>query len=346
MLEEIIINRTRESNKSYSFQNDENPRVISEYWFQETPEGKTFFLVFYTQACRYSKCLGCNLPSKMSQHHIGYKDIMRQVDSVFHFILSKEDRKDIKKIIISNNGSILDEDTFSTTALIYLIAKINLMCPNVKIVSIETRPEYVDMEELEVISRALYERETPASLEIAIGFEAFNDKIRNEYFNKGLSLKSFESLAEKISSTNSRFQQKYPNEFVPMKLKTYFMLKPTSGLTDQEAVDDIIKGIDYLHKITFKYNIEINMHLNPTYVAKGTQLETDFNAGVYQPPNLMMTKKAAYHAHDKNISVFLGLYDEGLAVEGGSFVSQSDYDQKLVAVLNEFNITQNFKLLE
>lgn len=344
--EDLLIKRTQDSQKKYLFQNDANPRIISEYWFQSTPEGKTLFLVFYTQACRYSKCLGCNLPSKMSQHHIGFSDIMSQVDSVFNFYISNIEKQEICKIIVSNNGSVLDEDTFSTTALMYLIAKINLMCPNVSVVALESRPEYVDMEELEVLSRALYEGSTPSSLEIVIGFEAYDENIRNNHFRKGLNLSTFENLAQKISITNERFLKKYPDEFMPMKIKAYFMLKPVPGLSDEDAIKDVHDGIDFLHKMANIYKLDVNMHLNPTYVAKGTILEEEFLKQTYFPPTLEMTRQAAVYAKDKNISLFIGLFDEGLAVDGGGFIKDNDEDKRLFGLLSQFNETQNYSLLQ
>ncbi len=90
----------------------------------------------------------------------------------------------------------MDQDTFSTTALMYFTAKMNMHCPNISTLTIESRPEYIDPEELEVLSRAIKEGDTPTELEIAIGFEAFNDKIRNEYFYKGLTFDVVEKLAK------------------------------------------------------------------------------------------------------------------------------------------------------
>lgn len=121
---------TREAGKTYLFITQQDTTKPAQYWFQNPPEGLTLFIVFYTLACRWSKCLSCNLPSKMSKDHIPFGDIMAQVDYVFNTILTKEQVKELRKIIISNNGSILDEKTFSTTALIYLIAKMNLHCPS------------------------------------------------------------------------------------------------------------------------------------------------------------------------------------------------------------------------
>lgn len=339
-----IVKRTKDSNKSYNFDESHNPRLPAEYWFQHTIEGETLFIVFYTQACRYSKCEGCNLPSKMSLQHVDYKHIMKQIHMVFHNILSSEKKKSLKKIIVSNNGSVLDEDTFSTTALIYLIAKINLECPNVEVVTLETRPEYVDMEELEVLARALREGDTPSALEIAIGFEAYDDTIRNDHFKKSMSLKQFEDIVIKMSDVNKRFDAKFKHQFKKMRLKTYFMLKPVPEMDETDAVVDIRAAIRYLNNIATEYDIDINMHLNPTYVAVGTELETAFNEGRYTPPQLKTVVTSIIHAADKNITIFVGLNDEDLTIEGGSFIREGDKD--LIAALDEFNYTQNYELLK
>jgi uncharacterized Fe-S cluster-containing MiaB family protein len=87
----------------------------------------------------------------------------------------------------------------------------------------------------------------------------------------------------------------------------------------------------------------MNMHLNPTFVARGTLLEKYFIQGKYSPPTLLDTAKAAAYADGKNISLYIGLYDEDLAVEGGSFIREGD--ETILARLEEFNRTQNFSIL-
>ena len=74
---DAMLKRTKMALKSYTFNDHSNPRVPAQYWFQETPEGLLLFLIFYTQACQYAKCSGCNLPSKMSQNKIECVDIMK-----------------------------------------------------------------------------------------------------------------------------------------------------------------------------------------------------------------------------------------------------------------------------
>ena len=61
----------------------------------------------------------------------------------------------------------------------YNVCYTKLLRPGIETLTLETRPEYVDWEELEVLSRALKEGETQTTLEVAIGFEAFDDTIRN-----------------------------------------------------------------------------------------------------------------------------------------------------------------------
>jgi uncharacterized Fe-S cluster-containing MiaB family protein len=102
--------------------------------------------------------------------------------------------------------------------------------------------------------------------------------------------------------------------------------------------------VDYLDSIAKKYSLEINMHLNPTYVATGTELAHAFSRGEYTPPTLESVRKAALHAKNTSVSVFIGLNDEGLAVPGGSFIR--DGDRKLAALLEEFNSTRNYDLLK
>jgi radical SAM enzyme (TIGR01210 family) len=330
-IEKNIRKRTEEARKTYTFQKNHNPKLPVKYWFQNPPEGLTLFIVFYTQACRWAKCLGCNLPSMVSSKPVSFHNIMRQIDFVFDYVMSYKQKISLRKIILSNNGSILDENTFSTTSLIYFFAKMNIHCPNISVISLESRPEYVDLEELEVLSRAIKEGQTPTQLELAIGFEAYDEKIRNDIFMKGLNLEKFDALVKLLS--------KYK-----VRLKTYFMQKPIPGMSEQEAIEDIKKAIDYIDNMANRYNVDINMHINPTYSAYGTQLEEEFLKGNFTPPLLENVRKAVLHAENKKLSVYIGLYDEGLSTPGGSFIREGD--EELVNKLEEFNRTQNYELIK
>jgi radical SAM enzyme (TIGR01210 family) len=329
---EIQLSKANEqAGKTYDFDEAHDERKPADWWFQQADEGLVLFVVFYTQACRWSLCTGCNLPSICSQHSVGYAALATQIDALLSEPKIAARKSDIAKVIVSNNGSVLDEVTFPSTALMYLLAQLNLQLPAMKVLSMETRVEYVDMAELEFLSRAMKERDEPAVIELAVGFEAFDDHIRNKVFLKGLSLASFEQLLHKVAGPHFR-------------LKCYFMQKPVAGMSDEDALTDVQHGIDYLSEQARTHGVDINMHLNPTYVAKGTALAESFAAGDYAPPRLYDVARAALHAKGKGISVFVGLYDEGLAVEGGSFIRPGD--DELIGVLEAFNRSQDFSALE
>ena len=325
-----ITAQTESAGKDHGFDETHNPRLPADHWFQDTPEGRCLFLVFYTQACRWSRCVSCNLPSRLSLQQVARADLMKQIDFVFDFLLSTEQKNKLARIIISNNGSILDEVTFSTTALLYFVSRMSVECQEMKVLSIETRCEYVDWHELQVLARALGEAPNPARLELAVGFEAFDDKIRNEIFFKGLSLEVFEKTTRMVARHG-------------FSLKAYFMLKPIPGMSNDEAVEDIHRAIDYLSALSQKFGLPINIHLNPTYVASGTLLEDAFLRGDYSPPSLESVIRAIRHANGTNVSVFVGLNDEGLAVAGGSFLDGADPSQ--LQMLQKFNRTQEFEAL-
>lgn len=307
----------------------QNPNTPLQWWFQDTSEGLALFIVFYTLACKYGRCVGCNLYMQVSQTTVDCFCLMNQIDEILkqpEIIIRQEE---IKKIIISNNGSVLDQRTFSSTALMYFIAVAGKNLPNSKILSIETRTEYVDDAELEFLSRARKDTYLD-NIEIAIGVEAYSDFIRNDLFKKGLRLEDFEKFVQKVS-------------LYGFLIKCYFMFKPTTGITTEESIRDIQDAIHYLSWLAAKYGAKINMHLNPTYVARGTKLEVDFLIGNYTPPLLSDVVKSISAGRGSKISIFIGLYDEGLAVEGGSFIRQNDGE--LIEKLNQFNKTQNYDLL-
>lgn len=326
-----ILYGSQKGGKTYAFDEEHDSRRPAQMWFQKSADGLTLFLVFYSQACRWSRCLGCNLPSKSSQFHVDYRDIIAQIDYVFSLAEVIDRKSRIKKLIVSNNGSILDQATFSSTALMYLLAKVNLNFPNLSVLTLETRPEFVEIEELEFLSRALSEGDTPTTLELGVGFEAYDENIRNEIFQKGLSLDVFEQFIDKVAPYNYR-------------VKCYFMQKPIPDFSDSDALKDIKNAIDYLGIMAEKYGLAINMHLNPTYAAYGTPLEECYHNGSFVPPTLVDVARAVYHARNTQLSLYVGLFDEGLAVEGGSFVRRGD--EPLLQALEAFNHSQDFTILK
>ena len=175
-------------NKTFEFDEQHDRTKPIRMWFQESTEGLVLFVVFYTQACRWSRCLGCCLPSACSQFPVMYRDILKQIDFVFNDPEVRGRQQNIRKLIVSNNGSVLDQATFSSTALIYLVLQSNLHFPNLSVFSIETRVEYVEVEELEFLARVLGEGDTPQRRHEKRTVNAGIRKVRGKHGQIPLSL--------------------------------------------------------------------------------------------------------------------------------------------------------------
>lgn len=333
-VERQILRGHHSSGKTHTFDDTHDRKRPITYFFQESHEGLILFVILYTQACRWMRCAGCTLPSTSSLHHVNHWDIMDQT----HFLFKQPDilarAKDIKKVILSNQGSVLDQDTFPTTALLHFVTKCNKHLPNMAVLTLESRPEYVEDSELEILSRALDEGETPTTLEIAIGVEVHDEHLRTHVFGKGLPTRKLEALAEQLARHGFR-------------MKCYFMFKPVEDqyMTREQAIADIHGAIKYLGDVMDRIDgASISIHLNPTYAARGTPLAEAFKNHRYTPPFLSDVIEAVRYGEKFGIPIFVGLNAEDLEVEGGSFIRPGD--ENIVPILEAFNKTQNYRLFD
>ncbi|MFA4845632.1 MAG: hypothetical protein WC654_03685 [Patescibacteria group bacterium] len=330
-----VLRGTEEGSKTYGFDDHQTLREPVTYFFQESQEGVILFIVFRTPPCRHSKCTFCPLPQTSTMRQVAFWHYGEQMEAVFRDPIVRARLHEIRKVIVSNQGSVLDEETFPTLVLMHLVYLCQRNIQGFLSLSLETRPEYVDRVELDVLYRAMCEVDHRISIELAIGYEAHDDHVRNDLLKKGLVLRghgphTLESLARKCAE----------REF---GLKCYFMLKPWPTFTDKTAIEDVKGGIDFLDEMAREHGVRISMHLNPTFVGKGTALVPPFEAGQFVPPHLVDVARAALHAEGKRVSIFLGLNDEDMAVPGGSFLREGD--EPIVDLLEQFNRTQDFGLL-
>lgn len=333
-VERQILRGLHSAGKTHGFDTEHNPKHPIMYFFQDSHEGLILFVILYTQACKWMRCIGCTLPSTSALRHVDLWDIMDQT----HYLFKQPDvlakASEIKKVILSNQGSVLDQDTFPTTALLHFVTKCNKHLPNMAVLTLESRPEYVEEAELEILSRALEEGLTMTTLEIAVGVEVFDETLRTNVFGKGLPTRKLERLVEQLAQ----------HEF---RLKCYFMFKPVEDahMNRDQAIMDIHQAIKYLGDLMDRINgASISIHLNPTYAARGTPLAVAFAEHRYTPPYLSDVIEAVRFGEKYGIPIFVGLNAEDLEVEGGSFLRSGD--EHLLEVLNSFNQTQNYRLFD
>ena len=282
------------------YRQDEEPM---EFWFYNSSIGKALFLILYTPKCRYAKCSGCNLPSLSSQKkEVSPSEVYKQVDTVLQNSISAKEKSSIKELILSNNGNLFDIKTMPTLSLLYTINTLIEELPNLKKIIIESRIEYLNEHQLKTINEVLSAHEDRnIQIEIALGFEIFDDEIRNGYYKKGF----YKSALEKLMPLFSKYN---------VSLKFYMMYKAVPNMSTVEAIADINNVSKYAQNLVQTYSVDINIHISPTYVAVGTQLEVEFNDGKYTPPG---PKEISMLCDDlcvySDVSYYISLNDEGLS---------------------------------
>jgi len=300
-------------------------------WIYHSSSGKGYFLVLFTRGCQHAKCAGCNLHLLGCREKISSELINRQVETALCRELLDSEKREIKEIVLSNNGSIFDESTLPTASLLYFVSKASHELPNLKKIILETRVEPVDIILLEKIKETLEFDGKNIQVELAVGVEIFDDEARNKYYKKGLRIEQLQELAKELGDLG-------------IKLRCYMMYKPLPGMTREEADEDIAKAVDYFSRLSKDHNIDLTIHINPTFVAIGTKLAEAFEKGEYSPPDLSDLRKLVLSFEGSSINIYVGINDEGLAVPGGSFIKsgcEKDLDR-----FKKFNFTGDFQYLK
>ena len=83
----LVIRCFSGSAKSKPGNNDKaNNSLLLQHWYENAPEGKTLFIVFYTKACIWNRCAGCTFPSNSSSVDVGVENLQKQIDYIFNHL--------------------------------------------------------------------------------------------------------------------------------------------------------------------------------------------------------------------------------------------------------------------
>lgn len=211
-------------------------------------------IILPTIGCRWGRKVGCIMCGYVydAAREIGQDKIVEE----FKKAIEKIDGIEYLKIFTS--GSFLDSQELLKKSMKEILKEVP---KSVKRVGIESRPEFVKEKTLAEIKKIL-----DAELEIGIGLESANDRIR-ESINKGFSFDNFEH-AVKICKKNG------------VKVKAYLLLKPPF-LTEKEALEDAKDSIKKAQKAGAD-----RVSINPMNIQRGTLVEKLWQRGEYRPPRL------------------------------------------------------------
>jgi hypothetical protein len=220
-----------------------------------------------------------------------------------------------------NSGSFLNDLEVPSEARLEILREVGHL-PGVRVVVIESRPEYITRPSLLEARRALMES---VALEVAIGLDAYDNELREQLLQKGFTRTAFEQAVGRLAEVGA-------------DLLCYVMIKPWS-MTDDAALQDAIHCAEYAHEVASRHSVRCRIALEPTFVVPGTSLADLYIAGLYEPVSLWVVRQAAERIAALG-SVYVGLWDENLhplAVPSSCVNCQ----RTLLGALQQFNATQD-----
>lgn len=195
------------------------------------------------------------------------------------------------------SGSLLNDAEVSAEARVALLRRLAAE-PAVRHVLVEARPEYVTPAAVRACREAL---RPDQRLEVGIGLESADDRVRDTLVNKGFGRAEFEDAARVLADEGAA-------------LLTYVLVKPMS-LSEAEALADSVATGRYVFEVGRRFGLPTRVALQPVFVVPGTALAAAFERGDYRPPNLW-TVAAVIQSLADDGEVLVGLSDEGLLPEG------------------------------
>lgn len=202
-------------------------------------------------------CMMCGHLAKQIRNDkpISIEDYLKQFEEEFE----KIDFKKYPILNLYNNGSFINDNEIHPEARKGMLRMINRN-PHIKMLVLETRPEFVTEEKVREIKRLIPDKH----IELGVGLEIKNDFYRRICINKGFSLQRYNHAASIIT--------KYLN------LRTYVLLKPLF-LTEKEAIEQAIETIEYAFAIG-----NTTVSLEACTIQDYTLMKYLYERGLYSTP--------------------------------------------------------------
>ncbi len=163
-------------------------------------------------------------------------------------------------LCVYNSGSFLNEREVDPKARREIL-KIIATEKNIKVVILETRPEFITRELVNEIEKILSDK----VVEIGVGLETKNDEIREYCVNKGFNTEQYLEKTKLIVDSK-------------LHLLAYVLIKPPF-LTEKEAIQDAIETA----RFAFQRGADV-VSLEPVSIQDFTLVHYLHKGGVFDPP--------------------------------------------------------------
>jgi len=215
---------------------------------QDDRPAESLTMILRTVGCRWNRCTMCGYAGE------GAPATADDLIAQFEWALERSSL-DVSVVKIYTSGSFLDSAEMPVAARDAILAR--LQSQGIKKLVIETRPEYVTLQTIEVCLASL-------PTEFAIGLETASDLIRENAIRKGFSFQDFVDAAEAVHRQGGR-------------VKAYLLLKPpllSEGLAMRDAIASACAARDHADILS----------LNLCNVQRNTVVERMWERGEFRPP--------------------------------------------------------------
>lgn len=255
------------------------------YDFKEKKANKQLTLLLPGKGCAWAKknggCTMCGFSKKIEQLKRKFSD--NDLISLYETAVIMTNKNKVVTISIYNAGSFINNDEISEKVQLEIFRRLEKH-PTIKNIFIESRAEYINNKKIITLKRVLEGK----NLIVAIGLEAQDDKIRNNYIKKGLSKAEYEN-AIKILKKNR------------VRVATYILIKPIY-LNEKEAIKEAIKSAEY----AFKAGTD-EVIFESSFVQRCTIMELLYNEKKFTPPwlwTIIEVLKKTYNLGDVRLGGF------------------------------------------
>ncbi len=218
---------------------------------QDLVEGRTaasLTIIMRTVGCRWNRCTMCGYASVGAP--ASSSDLIAQFENAM-----QRSSPEVSVVKIYTSGSFLDPLEMPVTARDQILKRLGAM--GIEKLVIETRPEYINSETIEVCLSHL-------QTEFAIGLETSHDLVREHIIRKGFTFQDFVNASEAVRRQGGR-------------IKAYLLQKPPL-LTEGQALRDAINSAR-----AARCHADV-LSLNLCNVQRNTMLERMWERGEYRPP--------------------------------------------------------------
>jgi hypothetical protein len=289
------------------------------YWsekdFLDDKNVDAFVIIFRTKGCSWALNSGCSMCGYFNDsmwENVSDDDLLTQ----FNIAMKNYSGQSFVKIFTS--GSFLDDNEVRPKTRKEILDK---LFETANRVSVESRPEFITDEKMsEIID--IFKTKT---FEVGLGLETASDFVREYCLNKGFKFEDYKKAAKKLKKYN-------------VKLKTYVLIKPPF-LTEKESIQDAIKTIDKIKKITD------SISFNPTNVQRNTLVNYLWQRKQYRPAWLFsiveILKKSKKISGNVRIKCDI--------VGGGSIRGAHNCklcDSKFLDAISKFSLSQNLNMFK